>query len=427
MSSYCYEALDSGGLTLRGTLDVPDQGEALRRIKEMGLFPVKLAEVNRFRRQTEVPALRPFSLKKEIPIPFLSGRVKPSALAVFTRQLATLVDAGLPLLRGLRILQEQETNATLKRIIGKLAESIEGGSSLSEALAAHPRVFNRLYTNMTKAGEMAGALEITFRRLAEFMEKTRKIKGKVVAALVYPVTVLLVATAILWAMMTFIIPRFQLVFDGLLNGAPMPPFTLFVLGISTTVRNHALATGLCGIAATAAFLYVIHTRWGRRAFDRCKLRMPILGPVFRKLAVSRFTRTLGTLLGSGVPILQALTIVKETTGNVIVANAISRVHESVKEGETIAAPLKTSGAFPAMVVGMVDVGEQTGALPEMLLKVAEVYDDEVDNAVSAMTSLLEPLLLLFLAVVVGSIVIAMFLPLIAILPGIDSNSNRSEQ
>jgi len=325
----------------------------------------------------------------------------------------------------LRLLQEQEGNVTLKRIIGELAESIEGGSSLSEALGAHPRVFSRLYTNMTKAGELSGALEVTFRRLAEFMEKAQKIKGKVKAALFYPTTVLIIAFIILWAMMVFIVPRFQQVFEGLLNGARMPKFTLFVLGISEAVKNHFMATGMVGLAIIAAFLSGLRTRWGRRVFDRVKLAMPILGPVFRKLVVARFARTLGTLLNNGVPILQALTIVKETTGNVIVARVISTVHESVKEGETITVPLRASGVFPAMVAGLVDVGEQTGALPDMLMKIADVYDDEVDNAVAAMTSLLEPIMILFLAVVVGSIVIAMFLPLVRIIPGFDSIPDHS--
>ncbi|MGD0253429.1 MAG: type II secretion system F family protein, partial [Verrucomicrobiota bacterium] len=228
------------------------------------------------------------------------------------------------------------------------------------------------------------------------------------------------AAGILTLLLVFIIPRFQMVFEGLLNGRQMPAFTLLVLRISGVFKSHFLAAGMMVLASTVAFQLLIRTRFGRRWFDRFKLSMPVIGKVFRKVALSRFTRTFGTLLGSGVPILQALTIVKETAGNVIVGGVIAKVHDSVKEGGTVAGPLKESRVFPAMVAGMVDVGEQTGALPDMLMRIADTYDEEVDNAVSAVTSLLEPVMIIFLAVVVGSIVIAMFLPLIVIIgdPGI---------
>jgi type IV pilus assembly protein PilC len=419
MSSYCYEAVDAGGFRIQGTMEVASQGEALRRVKEMGLFPTRIAEARRPRRRQANPRSKMASRRNTfvLPIPILAGRVKPRVLAVFTRQLATLVEAGMPLLRGLRILQEQEENPILKRILDDMSVSIEGGSSMSEALAAHPKVFNQLYVNMVKAGELGGALEITLRRLAEFMEKARKIKGKVKAALFYPTAVLIVAAIILGILMVYIVPRFQLVLEGLLGGRPMPAFTLLVFRISRAVTDHFLLTilSLIGLGVTSQVL--LRTNQGRLWFDRLKLRMPMLGPVFRKMAISRFARTLGTLLGTGVPVLQALSIVKETAGNVAVSRVISEVHESVKEGETMAAPLKASNVFPAMVAGMVDIGEQTGALPDMLLRVANNYDDEVDDAVNAMTSLLEPIMIVFLAVVVGSIVIALFLPILAVLGG----------
>jgi type IV pilus assembly protein PilC len=326
--------------------------------------------------------------------------------------LATLVDAGLPLLRGLRVLEKQERNATLKKIIGDLALSIEGGSTFSEGLAQHPKVFNRLYVNMVKAGELGGVLEVVLTRLAEFMEKAQKIKGKVVAAMFYPVAVITVATVIMGILLTVVIPRFKEVFAGLGEGRELPKFTRIVLGISAVVKDHFIYTVIGVIAFAILFSLFKRTKFGRHAWDKFKLKVPVLGPVVSKVAISRFTRTLGTLVSSGVPILQALTIVKETSGNVIVGNAVSAVHDSVKEGETITAPLEGSGVFPPMVISMVDVGEQTGALPEMLLKIADNYDEEVDNAVAAMTSLLEPIMIVCLAVVVGSIVIAMFLPLI---------------
>lgn len=427
MSSFCYEAVDGGGLKTNGTIDVADQSEALRRIKEMGLFPVKVFQPRTQWRRSVVAKNKPSVARMQINIPFFSGRVKSRYVTVFTRQLATLIDAGMPLLRGLRTLREQEESPALARIIGELAESIESGGSLSEGLAAHPKVFDKLYVNMAKAGELGGALEITLRRLAEFMEKAQKIKGKVKAAMFYPVSVLVVAMGILALLTIYVIPKFQEVFAGLLNGKPLPVFTQFVMNLSQAVRGHFVMVGIGLLMLGVAFAFALRTKWGRAAFDQFKLKAPILGPVFRKISISRFARTLGTLLQNGVPILQALMIVRETVGNVIVANVISTIHDSVKEGETVAAPLKASKVFPAMVAGMVDVGEQTGALPELLMKVADNYDEEVDNAVSSMTSLLEPIMIVFLAVIVGGIVIAMFLPLFGIMnDGFDPTPTGAE-
>jgi type IV pilus assembly protein PilC len=280
---------------------------------------------------------------------------------------------------------------------------------------------------MVKAGELGGVLEVVLNRLSEFMEKAQKIKGKVIAAMFYPIAVLIVATAILGILMVYVIPKFKDVFAGMLEGAALPAFTRLVLAISDTVKDHFVWT-VGGLAAfVVVFLLLIRTKFGRHAFDKFKLKMPVIGPVVSKVSISRFTRTLGTLVSSGVPILQALTIVKETAGNVIIANAVSSVHESVKEGETITAPLEASGVFPPMVISMVDVGEQTGALPEMLLKIADNYDEEVDNAVSAMTSLLEPIMIVFLAVIVGSIVIAMFLPLITLMNSIGGDEGGGKR
>jgi type IV pilus assembly protein PilC len=430
MPRYDYVALDARGKETKGSIDVASQNEAIGRVKEMGLFPTKIIEADRIqekaagRKAKARPAARGKkggAMNIEIKIPGLSGRVKPKVLTTFTRQLATLVDAGLPLLRGIRVLEKQERNVTLKKILGELSLAIEGGSTFSEALAQHPKVFNRLFVNMVKAGELGGVLEVVLKRLAEFSEKAQKIKGKVKAALFYPVAVLIVASGILTLLMVFVVPRFKEVFAGM--NMTLPTFTLIVLKISDIIKNNFLTTAGCAAGATVVFLIIINkTKLGRRLWDKLKLKLPALGPVISKVAISRFTRTLGTLVSSGVPILQALTIVKETAGNVIVASAVSRVHESVKEGETITAPLEASRVFPPMVVSMVDVGEQTGALPEMLLKIADNYEEEVDNAVSAMTSLLEPIMIIFLAVIVGSIVIAMFLPLIKMITTMSGDS-----
>ncbi|MCE0498788.1 MAG: type II secretion system F family protein [Methylacidiphilales bacterium] len=433
MPKYNYVAMDQHGKETKGTLEVASQNEAIARVKDMQLYPTKIVEVEKSGAKGDKkakPAAKAAAKKKgggmnlQIKIPGLSGRVKPKVLTTFTRQLATLVDAGLPLLRGLRVLEKQEKNVNLKNIIGELALSIEGGSTFSEGLAQHPKVFNRLYVNMVKAGELGGVLEVVLTRLSEFMEKAQKIKGKVIAAMFYPVAVMIVAAGILLILMTKVVPKFEEVFLGMGNGRPLPAFTRLVMGISHSIVDHFLVSIIAIAAVVISFSLFVRTKFGRHVWDKFKLKMPVVGPVISKVAISRFTRTLGTLVSSGVPILQALTIVKETAGNVIVANAVNSVHESVKEGETITAPLEASGVFPPMVISMVDVGEQTGALPEMLLKIVDNYDEEVDNAVAAMTSLLEPIMIVFLAVVVGSIVIAMFLPLIDLMNTVGDTSGE---
>ncbi len=427
MPKFSYVAMDQKGKEQKGTIEVASQNEAIGRVKEMGLFPTKIVEVDKVKAKPEKKAAggaaKSAGAKKKggginIKIPGLGGKVKSKVLTTFTRQLATLVDAGLPLLRGMRVLEKQERNPTLKSIIGDLSLAVEGGSTFSEALAQHPKVFNRLYVNMVKAGELGGVLEVVLNRLSEFQEKAQKIKGKVVAAMFYPVAVLVVAVVIMGVLVVIVIPKFKEVFAGLGEGRPLPGFTQFVMKISDIVRYNIVATLIVVAVVVIIFMLFIRTKFGRHVWDKFKLKVPVLGPVVSKVAISRFTRTLGTLVSSGVPILQALTIVRETSGNVIIANAVTAVHESVKEGETITAPLEASGVFPPMVISMVDVGEQTGALPEMMMKIADNFDDEVDNAVAAMTSLLEPIMIIFLAVIVGSIVIAMFLPLIDLMNGL---------
>ena len=436
MPKFNYVAMDSRGKETKGTLEVNSQNEAIGRLKEMGFFPTKVFEADKTKEKSDKKGkpgdktARHGAAKKginfNIKIPGLGGKVKSKNLVTFTRQLATLVDAGLPLLRGLRVLERQERNPVMKEVLGKIGQAVEGGSTFSESLAQHPKIFNRLFVSMVKAGELGGVLEVVLNRLAEFMEKAQKINGKVVAALFYPTAVITVAIVILGVLMTVVVPKFQEIFADMLAGKSLPRFTLFVLGISNTVKNHFIYTVIGVIAFVILFRLLVRTKLGRRMFDKFKLNMPVLGPVMSKVAISRFARTLGTLVSSGVPILQALTIVKETSGNVIVGNAVSAVHESVKEGETITAPLEASNVFPPMVISMVDVGEQTGALPEMLMKIADTFDDEVDNAVSAMTSLLEPIMIVCLAIIVGSIVIALFLPLITLMNDMGQMGDEKE-
>jgi type IV pilus assembly protein PilC len=332
--------------------------------------------------------------------------------------LATLIDAGLPLLRGLNVLQRQERSPVLKRVLRQLGESVEGGSTFSEAMAQHPKVFTRLYVNMVRAGEAAGALDTTLNRLADFSEKAQKIKNKVISAMVYPVVVMCAAGGILLFLMIKIVPTFQATFMDLLEGKKLPPLTLWVMKVSNLLATRKVVYVIAALVVVVILIKLLgKTTKGRYVMDSLKLHAPVFGPLIRKVGIARFARTLGTLIASGVPILQALNIVRDTAGNAVIAKAVNQVHDSVKEGERIVTPLESSGVFPPMVVSMIDVGEETGALPDMLMKVADIYDDEVDNAVAAMTSLLEPIMIIFLAVVVGTIVIALFMPLVALISG----------
>jgi type IV pilus assembly protein PilC len=423
--------MDARGNETSGEIEVESEAAAITKIKELGYFPTQVTPVGAARAGKSggmtVPTAR--AAKKggwkqiEIKIPGISGRVNKKLLTIFTRQLATLIDAGLPLLRGLRTLERQERQPTLKKTIQALAEAVEGGSTLSEAMQQHPKVFDRLYVNMIRAGEAGGVMELVLTRLAEFAEKAQKIRGKVISASIYPIIVLLIAVSILFFLMTFIVPKFQDIFKDLLEGKPLPDLTQFVMAVSQAIRENALV--VVGSIVGAVFVFntvLLRIRPIRKLFDAFKLNAPVFGPLIRKVGISRFTLTLGTLISSGVPILQALMIVKDTSGNAVIADAVQHVHDSVKEGESVVRPLEASGVFPPMVVSMIDVGEETGALPEMLMKIADNYDEEVDNAVAGLTSLLEPLLIVFLAVVVGTIVIALFLPLVTILQTLGSQT-----
>ncbi len=430
MPRYTYVALDARGQESTGLVDAGSTNEAIGELRRAGYFPTHVYEEGAPAavatkttrpKKTKAPPAGPKAGRKNIVL-FQKKTVKPKVLMIFTRQLSTLIDAGLPLLRGLNVLAKQERDSVLKGTITKLADSVQGGSTFSEGLAQHPRIFNDLYVNMVKAGELGGVLEVVLTRLAEFQEKAQKIKNKVVAAMVYPIIVLVLAVAIMTFLLVFIVPKFEAIFHDMLGDKPLPGITLFVIGVSGFVQAHweILLGGL--FALVVASKLAARTQAGRRILDRVKLRAPLFGNLIRKTAISRFSRTLGTLVTSGVPILQALTITRETAGNSVIAQAISQVHDSVKEGESIVQPLEASGVFPPMVISMIDVGEETGQLPEMLLKIAEVYDDEVDNSVAALTSMLEPIMIVFLALVVGTIVIALFMPLISIISGLQQQS-----
>lgn len=422
MPRYTYVALDARGQESTGLVDATSPNEAIGQLRQAGYFPTNVCEegaapravVRGKAKPAKVPRAKKAAKSKEIAL-FQRKTVKPKTLMVFTRQLATLIDAGLPLLRGLNVLAKQERDKVLKKTITNLADSVQGGSTFSEGLAQHPRIFNDLYVNMVRAGEVGGVLELVLTRLAEFQEKAQKIKNKVVSAMVYPIIVLLLAFAIMTFLLIFIVPKFEQIFHDMLGDKPLPGITLFVIGVSRFVQDHWLVLSAAIAVLVVAYKFIARTKRGRALIDRVKLRLPMFGDLLRKTAISRFSRTLGTLVTSGVPILQALDITRETAGNAVIANAITQVHDSVKEGESIVTPLEASGAFPPMVISMIDVGEETGQLPEMLVKIAEVYDDEIDNSVAALTSLLEPVMIVILALVVGTIVIALFMPLISII------------
>jgi len=425
MARFNYVALDTRGQEATGLVEAPSSNAAISQLRQAGYFPTSVIEEaisgpdgkEARQRAAKMARVTKPRAKKGIVL-FQRKKVKSKVLMIFTRQLATLIDSGLPLLRSLNVLSKQERDKVLKRTINKVADSVQSGSTFSDALALHPRIFNDLYVNMVKAGEVGGVLELVLNRLSEFQEKAAKIKNKVVAAMVYPGIVMTMAVGIMGFLLVFIVPKFETIFHDLLGDKPLPPVTRFVIAASDFLKNHGLIVLGIVVAVVTLYKFLGRTRGGRFVIDSFKLRMPLFGNLNRKTAISRFARTLGTLVTSGVPILQALNITRETAGNSSIARAISQVHDSVKEGESIVQPLEASRVFPPMVVSMVDVGEETGKLPEMLLKIADVYDDEVDNAVAAITSMLEPIMIVFLALIVGTIVLALFTPLISIITGL---------
>ena len=420
MARFKFTALDSKGKEVHGEIEADSQSVAMARIKEKQYFPTKIEELAA---GAAAPAQRKAAAKggmnMEIKLPkFMRGGVKTKQLTTFTRQLSTLVNAGLPLMRAMRVLQRQEKNVALREAVAQMAESIESGSTFAEALAAHPKIFDRLFVNMVKAGEVGGVLDVVLARLAEFQEKAEKIKGKVKSAMTYPVVVLVMALSILTFLMMFIVPKFADIFADLMGGKGMPVLTQFVMNASDTMVHRFPVVIAVIVALVVIIKLLAKTNKGRIMLDQFKLHAPVFGTLISKNSISRFTRTLGTLMAAGVPVLQALNIVKETVGNEVISKAVATIHDAVKEGENMAPPIASSKVFPPMVVSMVEVGEETGALPDMLMKIADSYDDDVDNAVAAMTSIIEPLLIIFLAVVVGTIVIALFMPLVSIIGGL---------
>lgn len=427
MAKFNYTAIDSAtGHERAGSIDSASAEQATAALKARGLAPMSIttdaakpASKAAAKPSAKAPAkkiTRPAAAAQKRPVSFAFGRaVSAKALAVFTRQFATLIKAGMPIVRSFEVLARQERNLRFKAVLESLADTIRSGGNLSDGLSQHPKIFDRLYINMIKSGEAGGVLGTVLERLARFMENTERTKGKVKSAMTYPLVIVIVATAIVSGLMVFVVPKFEQIFSGLLKGQPMPTLTLVVLGFSNFIKNHIFVTvGLIAVGY-AAFAWFRRTPFGARFTDWALIRMPVFGDLFLKASIARFTRTFGALLSSGVPILDALVITRDTSGNILVANALQVVHDRVKEGDDVAKPLEATAIFPGLVTSMIEVGEETGALPEMLTRIADTYDDEVENAVSALTSLIEPIMIVAMAVVVGIIVIALFLPIVSII------------
>jgi type IV pilus assembly protein PilC len=439
MATFQYIAKDASGNETRGQVEAGDRNSAIAAVRAQGLFPTALGEV---KRAASTPAAAPKkAAKKGGPAPapsakkgglhkdiniklpnWMRGKIKTKVLTQFTRQLATLVNAGLPLMRGIEVLKRQMKDAQMKDALEGIGENISAGGTFSESLTAYPKIFDNLYVNMVKAGEAGGVLEVVLGRLAEFAEKSEKIKNKVKGAMIYPIVVLFAAIGITAFLLIAVIPKFKQVFADMLGGQELPAVTQFVINASEWVQHNYITIAIGVVVLVVLKKIIGKTDKGATAFDWLSLRMPVTGTLVQRTAVSRVTRTLGTLLSSGVPILQSLMIVRDTTGNRIVSNALQSVHDAVKEGEGMTVPLSQCWVFPPMVVSMVEVGEETGALAEMLTRIANTYDDEVDNAVAGMTAAIEPALIIVLAVVVGTIVVAMFLPMIKIISSVSGGA-----
>ena len=407
MPTFQYEAMDHTGKEVKDTIDASTQEEAQQLIRQKGFFVTKIAEKVGKKKKGGPEKRRTGSRKKKA---FTIGKISNKQLCTFTRQLSTLQDAGLPVLRSLRILEGQCKPGVLKNALADVVEDIESGQTLSEAFAKHPKAFDRLYCNMIKAGEAGGALEAILQRLADFKEKSQSLKRRIKSAMIYPLVVISVAVLIVGFILYYIVPQFKKIFDDF--GLPLPAMTTFLIEASNIVVKRWY---LLPLVPTVIWILIKLTRRnksGAYVLDKLMLLIPVMGAIVEKSTVARTMRTLGTLVQSGVPILEALSIVRDTAGNAVFENAFTRIYESIREGETIAQPLREARIVDDIVVNMIDVGEETGDLDSMLNKIADNYDEEVETLVEGLVSLLEPLMIVVLGGIIGFIVIALFLPLV---------------
>ncbi len=425
MPTYAFEAMNSSGQEVKDELDAGSSEEAIAKIRQKGYFPTKVKEKavrKAAKKKSATAAAEGSASKRSMPISI--GGVPRKQLTAFTRQLSTLQDAGLPILRSLQILEQQQKPGLLKAIIGGVSDEVEGGGSLSEAMSKYPKAFDKLYTNMVSAGEAGGVLDLILARLADFMEKAQKLKKKVVGAMIYPTVVISIAVGIVSMIMIFVIPKFEAIFKDF--KVDLPGVTQVLLSISRWFANDYgwLYVILFPFVMIAIIRLAKMSEGGRYAVDAIKLKIPILGSIVSKSIIARFTRTLGTLISAGVPILDAINITKETCGNEVFGRAMTKVHDAIREGESFADPLRATKVCDAIVVNMVDVGEETGDLDKMLLKVADNYDNDVDVLVSSLISILEPVMVVVLGLIVGFIVIALFMPMITLIGAVSGSNGK---
>jgi type IV pilus assembly protein PilC len=423
MPTYAYEAMNASGQEVKDEVEATSSEEAIAKIRQKGFFPTKVRE-KAAKKAVKKKAAADQTAANRKKMPFAIGGVSTKQLTAFTRQLSTLQDAGLPILRSLQILEQQQKPGLLKAIIGGVAEDVEGGGSLSDSMAKYPKAFDKLYVNMVNAGEAGGVLDLILARLADFMEKSQRLKKKVIGAMIYPAVVITIAIAIVSMIMIFVIPKFEQIFKDF--KVSLPPVTQYLLIVSRWFANdYGWAYVLFSPFIIFMFLKLLRmSDGGRYAVDVVKLKIPILGAIVGKSVIARFTRTLGTLISAGVPILDAINITKETAGNEVYARALSKVHDAIREGESFADPLRATKVCDAIVVNMVDVGEETGDLDKMLLKVADNYDNDVDVLVGSLISILEPVMVVVLGLIVGFIVIALFMPMIALIGAVSGSGKK---
>jgi type IV pilus assembly protein PilC len=424
MPLFAYEAMNSSGQEVKDEVEATSSEEAIAKIRGKGYFPTKVREKAGKKKASKKKEAEETVLTPKRKMPISIGGVPRKQLVGFTRQLSTLQDAGLPILRSLQILEQQQKPGLLKAIIGGVADEVEGGGTLSDAMANYPKAFDKLYVNMINAGEAGGVLDIILSRLADFMEKAAKLKKKVIGAMIYPIVVISIAIGIVSMIMVFVIPKFETIFKDFKT--ELPGVTKLLLVISRWfAQDYGWAYVLFSPLAIILLIKLIRISEGGKYFvDMVKLKIPILGAILGKTAIARFTRTLGTLISAGVPILDAINITKETCGNEVYSRALAKVHDAIREGESMADPLRATKVCDAIVVNMVDVGEETGDLDKMLIKVADNYDNDVDVLVGSLISILEPVMVVVLGVIVGFIVVALFAPMISLIQSVSSPSKK---
>ncbi|MCH7814881.1 MAG: type II secretion system F family protein [Planctomycetes bacterium] len=412
MATYVYEAMNQAGQEVKDEVQAVSNEEALSKIRNLGYFPTRIREKGGKKKASAAPGR-----KKKKGGTITIGGVPSKIITQFTRQLSTLQDAGLPILRSLNILEQQQKPGLLKNSLRDVCEDVEGGCTLSEAFAKHPKAFNRLYVNMVAAGETGGVLDVILIRLAEFMEKSERLKRKVIGAMIYPTVVISFAVLIVTGIMIVVVPKFQEIFVDF--DCTLPAATVYLINTSDWfVKGTPPGWAVVLLSPFLAVLFLKllkQSKGGRYAADVCMLKLPILGKIMEKNAVARFTRTLGTLVNAGVPILEAINITKETSGNEVYARALGTVHDAIREGDSFASPLRAAKVCDGIVVNMIDVGEETGDLDKMLIKIADNYDEEVETLVAGLVALIEPIMVVVLGLIVGFIVVALFLPLVSLI------------